>query len=59
MDTKEYLSMSYAAAGITPSEEELARWAKRYEAARSSVELLYALPEAKYEDLSVVFKPTV
>ena len=59
MNTKEYLAMTYATAGVTPSLDELDRWSKRYSAARASAELLYAMPEAKYEDLAVVFTPTV
>lgn len=56
METMTKLEAAYAAAGVTPSTEELERWSRRYDQARTAADTLFDLPEVKYEDLAVVFQ---
>jgi hypothetical protein len=56
MENMTKLETFYAAAGVTPSTEELARWSHRYSQARFAADKMFDLPEAKYEDLAVVFQ---
>jgi hypothetical protein len=58
METTDMLRARYQAAGVNPTEEELQRWAGRYAAARAAADRLFALPEAKYEDVGAIFLPT-
>lgn len=59
MENIKFLTAVYAAAGVTPSSDELNRWAARYPSARSAADAMYAIPEAMYEDVATVFKPTI
>jgi len=44
------------AAGITPSETELAAYAPEYLTRRASVDALYAVPQARYTDPALRFR---
>jgi hypothetical protein len=51
----EQVRMLLEAAGLTASEQELAMLATGYAAQRAGIELLYDLPDARYEDHALVF----
>lgn len=56
MENMMKLEAFYAASGVAPSTEELERWSRRYSRARAAADKMFDLPEAKYEDLAVVFQ---
>jgi hypothetical protein len=47
-----------AAAGLTPSEEEIATLVAQYPMHKAGIESLYAIPEARYESPALIFDPT-
>ncbi|MEV4600572.1 hypothetical protein AB0K15_24610 [Amycolatopsis sp. NPDC049253] len=48
-----------AAAGLTPSAEEIALMIAGYPALSESIEKLYAVPEARYEEPGLIFRAEV
>jgi hypothetical protein len=47
-----------ASAGVTPSEEEVAYVVAGYPRVRAMIELLHAVPDARYESPGLHFDPT-
>jgi hypothetical protein len=47
-----------AAAGLTPSEEELATLVAGYPGYKAGIESLYAIPEARYAAPGLIFSAT-
>jgi hypothetical protein len=46
------------AAGLSPSEDEIATLAAAYPAHKAGIESLYAIPEVRYESPALIFDPT-
>jgi aspartyl-tRNA(Asn)/glutamyl-tRNA(Gln) amidotransferase subunit A len=46
------------AAGLSPSEDEIATLIAAYPAHKAGIESLYAIPEARYESPALIFNPT-
>jgi hypothetical protein len=47
-----------AAAGLSPSEEEIATLIAAYPEHKAGIESLYAIPEARYAAPALIFSPT-
>ncbi|HTF49530.1 MAG TPA: hypothetical protein VK735_18970 [Pseudonocardia sp.] len=47
------------AAGISPSEEEVAAMIADFPGRAAAIETLYAIPEARYEEPDLVFRATL
>jgi hypothetical protein len=44
---------------LNPTEEETDRWVAGYPATRAMLNVLYAVPDARYEEPAVTFDPRV
>jgi hypothetical protein len=55
-DARSLVQVMLAAAGLRPSEAELAALVENYPAQRAGIESLYELPGARYEDHGLVFE---
>ncbi len=47
-----------AAAGLSPSEEEIAQMVAAYPDHKAGIESLYAIPAVRYESPGLIFSPT-
>jgi hypothetical protein len=53
------VSAMFAAAGFSPPPDELAAFVRGYPMLKGMVQMLYAVPEARYESPCLSFDPTV
>jgi hypothetical protein len=57
-ETEVTVRMLMAAAGLAPSEEEMAALVASYPAHKAGIESLYAIPETRYESPALIFTAT-
>jgi len=58
IDTDITVRTLLAAAGLTPSAEEIASLVDAYPRHKAGIESLYAIPETRYESPALIFNPT-
>jgi hypothetical protein len=58
-DDASAVAAMFAAAGFSPPEDELATFVRGYPMLKGMVQMLYAVPEARYEAPCLSFDPTV